>query len=513
MTEKYINNLLVISEFHSSFLNKHIYVLGESHSNISCKYDSNSKQKTQTDIAEFFTEIIDNNKDKLIDFFIEIPYKSKNKKDFYKTNKVKSEDSGTHELHYEFWDCLNLDKKNCPYSNVRMHYSNIRSGDTRFHNVSIFYRFIRKLAFLEGIRSYLQIPDFHGDLNMSVSVLNIFGDSDTENPMIEILSKDVLRKLQKFSGSNIETLIESMKEKNRSLISLFFNDSEPYLDVIKEIKEIKQMNSGERYKYLTDNAKIEKQIDKIDSNLTMIKSTLKEHYDKYFASVLKIIDIVDIDYLEKVIKGEIKYQEFIEETPPNFWKKLKEYLHGNRGYLYLADIMDVYITARIFRQFSNAPSPENIIIYLGDGHVKFYQNILKTFGFTEKTKQKLWNLCLDISSFIPFFNKENAEMYEIEYVCESIRNQYDTSMDSMVVYVWINLFMSLSENSRNEFLSVFNGILESRGLLKNLSNNANKKLRLMIQIIKKFLTFTDDKSRIPCRLPNSEFIKDGKIIN
>jgi hypothetical protein len=56
--------------------------------------------------------------------------------------------------------------------------------------------------------------------------------------------------------------------------------------------------------------------------------------------------------------------------------KLSEYV-----FMYQVLLMDVYILARIFREFKGGESPTKVIVYTGNAHTDMYIKLLKSLGF------------------------------------------------------------------------------------------------------------------------------------
>ena len=67
--------------------------------------------------------------------------------------------------------------------------------------------------------------------------------------------------------------------------------------------------------------------------------------------------------------------------------------------IYIKIVMDIYLTARMFRQFDNEEQ-HNIIIYTGDVHTNIYIKLLHTLGFeTLDSRMNIIRQCIDLEEY------------------------------------------------------------------------------------------------------------------
>ncbi len=66
-------------------------------------------------------------------------------------------------------------------------------------------------------------------------------------------------------------------------------------------------------------------------------------------------------------------------------------------------VLDLYLLGRVFRSFRGAAPPQNILIYVGDGHAEAMRGFLKELGFDLIQETHSKTTCIDISEFSKFF--------------------------------------------------------------------------------------------------------------
>jgi len=119
----FVQGPVQLSEYTNSIYNKHIYIFGEIHNlSVDCADDNNYHV---IPIQHFILETLTNHPELLIDVFVETPFHSikypltpnqrRDRPNSYIQNIVKF-----------FEPCFNINKDDCQYDNVRMHYSDIR---------------------------------------------------------------------------------------------------------------------------------------------------------------------------------------------------------------------------------------------------------------------------------------------------------------------------------------------------------------------------------------------------
>lgn len=117
---------------------KHLYIFGDVHTKAPhCLID------TKISIDDFIENVIINNSDKVIDFFLEIDFPNDLRDENYNIfpAKLKNIPIGTikddrwylpspdylTDLYHKFYNCFQSDKRFCEYANLRAHYTDIRS--------------------------------------------------------------------------------------------------------------------------------------------------------------------------------------------------------------------------------------------------------------------------------------------------------------------------------------------------------------------------------------------------
>ena len=112
-----ISGTVSLTEHQSEKYDKHIYIFGDRHTQSKCP-------PSDMPVSDFLALTIDQNKDKVVDIFVEVPFLAEKKEQ----SCLPGEDCGTfHNLGKKFWNCLKKSKKDCPYKNLRMHYSDVRN--------------------------------------------------------------------------------------------------------------------------------------------------------------------------------------------------------------------------------------------------------------------------------------------------------------------------------------------------------------------------------------------------
>ena len=144
--------------------------------------------------------------------------------------------------------------------------------------------------------------------------------------------------------------------------------------------------------------KIKRQLDNIP-NLD-----IKHKLLNFIQSKLPIINIEDLDDIFNGVTSDLRLNIV-------YFKSMKFKIKVVNLHLKLiefeAKLMDLYLLARIFRQFSDGTECNNIIIYTGRVHTKLYNEFFALLGFKLVNSSFSDYQCLNISSFKqPFFSEE-----------------------------------------------------------------------------------------------------------
>jgi hypothetical protein len=350
----YLDGPVSLYEYYSSKYKKHIYLLGDYHSyNTRCFPEGKNSQVIK--LIDFFKDTIKENKDDLIDYYLEAPYSSekinsyidknipmgklkignllkinftiprglKLKMDFY--FKKASALVGTF---LEFDQCLKYDKKKCKYKNVRFHYCDVRILKVDLYEITLY-----ALA---------------NNDNINMDIVNIKQDH-TESKNLKkkyIILYEILKKYQNLFPLNINNI---------------FN-----------------------------NYKINKQSDNVKDD-----DIINVIYDDYLSDAVYIyiqnLQFTDVEFILNDFEND------------NIVPLLNFYASWS---IFQIILMDLYLLFRMFRSYNNGPDSSKIIIYAGDIHIQNYKVILEKLGFEKrfettqilnsKDKNKPFQ-CLDIT--------------------------------------------------------------------------------------------------------------------
>jgi len=120
-----IEGPISLTEFKSELLHKHIYLFGDEHTR-------EGKCKNSIRIDQFIEKIVLDNKDKTIDLFLELDFPNSGRDTKYQIEKTDNNitylptpDYIT-DIFHKFYFCFQHDKKDCKYTNLRTHYTDIR---------------------------------------------------------------------------------------------------------------------------------------------------------------------------------------------------------------------------------------------------------------------------------------------------------------------------------------------------------------------------------------------------
>lgn len=301
---------ITMSEMYSARYDKHVYILGDYHD----KKTVCQAKGEKFPITDFFHYLIENTPG-IIDFFLELEYLSKTVEPFKKGTILNAlfGDSYIDDVRKEFANCLTIDKKNCEYPNVRMHYADIRYSS-------------RYTPFL-----MLNWMDFVNERN---------------EKMIDYLFKKRADELKIFPIT-FQKLIEGNPLITKELMAIH---DEKVTDHILE--------------------------------------WYRQQFDYYV--------VTQDDFLElKEFKDPDEYHSAFISLE-------------NKLLTMTSIIMDIYLLARMFRNFEDAPSPKKIVIFAGENHALDYRAFFQELGFkelnyAESEKEGVDYQCLELDKFIPFF--------------------------------------------------------------------------------------------------------------
>jgi len=112
---QFVKGVYKIVEMRSFDANKIFYLMGEYHlSEFDCKVIP------RIPIQNLLVNLLESNTDKIIDIFLEVDFVTPDYK------KRKHIHSPIEDIHKKFEECLKISKVDCPYKNLRMHYSDVR---------------------------------------------------------------------------------------------------------------------------------------------------------------------------------------------------------------------------------------------------------------------------------------------------------------------------------------------------------------------------------------------------
>jgi hypothetical protein len=335
---EYIQGPISLTEWKG--FGKHIYVFGDVH-----KYKKGCNQlQKNIRIDEYISQVINYNRDKLIDIYLEIPYIQKN--EIRKYSSLIDEGYLFNQTNKRFLDCLEVKKNNCKYKNTRFHYIDIRFAKLRFYiNMQFLYNNVESLA--------------------------IKFDEICEKIEDETLTKKKLNK----SIDEIFNILYRLYKKD-----LFFdyNEAVNLAKINKQIKNIKD-----------DNVRL-----LLDKKLNKLRIEFNE--------VQNIIDFINktfFDFNNEKFLLKLKEDENIHFELQNKFSEFNGFLLNFEIHL-----MDLYLLGRIFRSFKGGSDPKFIIIYTGGTHSDNYNKFFGEIGMKSISHSYSEDQCVNISKFKrPFF--------------------------------------------------------------------------------------------------------------
>lgn len=402
MTEKYLVGPISLSEHYSGKYDKHIYIFGDRHV-FKSKCPDKAADKNIVEITNFLEEIITTNKDKLIDFYLETEYVGGfTNPDFKGGVEWEEPHNYMNKLANLFVECFSVEKHKCPYKNVRMHYTDLRHGD------SILKPFLNLLSIYKDVEDI----DFVLSTSLFADDRDHFLKKVDENPWIfrhafKLHNIEEIKNLTPDSPINLIPIVQSQ-------MRLLEYDS-------KFVEKIKTEQKDKIIDFLLEKSKINKQLKKIE--FPEVKQLLEKLYLETLHNILTFSLNIDIERFKQLLKhGKLKDLQSFHFMGTIYTEKMRR-----RN----MEFMDIYLLARIFRKFKQSDqfkkfgddqSPKNILIYTGHAHADVYRKILESLGFITTVKIRDSNeekeqsfQCLSLnSSLFPFFNKEKLEVQNLK---------------------------------------------------------------------------------------------------
>ena len=339
----YITGPVSLAEYYSEKYKKHIYIFGDRHI-------TKSTCPNETSIPDIIVHTLKNNPNKIIDLFMEAPF-FKHETTWNLNNYVK--------LSPDLRKCFNIDKKHCPYPNLRAHYADIRP-----YTIDSKIRHIRH-KFLKFFNTILDNNKI--DCNDLVKYINNINSllSDNNDYYVKILKGKISK----------ETFVDDIF-KNKLMAKQFATCPQVVKNVMRKI-------FTEEYERIIKNT----------PNFNILNNDIIEFGD--------------------ICKGNY------EKNPIIIINKVRDTLLSSM--IALGSIfMDAYLMGRLFRTFIepvnskyNKYAQYNInpgeihyaIIYVGDVHAQMYRKILNALNFTSSGVRTNNNQCLYVGDVEPFFSQ------------------------------------------------------------------------------------------------------------
>jgi len=355
-----------------------IIIFDDAHNlDIACDKSKFSDQDTIS-VDEYIINIIKYwEKNFVIDLFVETE----------KKEEIDSETSYLGPLVKKLSSCLYSDKSECPYNNLRAHWTDNRLEIFAFEKFKTFWN-----AFL------------------SIYWLGF----------IVTLSKPIEGSHYDFFYENVQIYLQGNEDK-----------------LVTHPDWIKKMDNSLEGLYLLDAFKIKKQINNIEiktvreellrmvemKELELNSEIKKKERENLFLTIHEcLVEFVD-DYQKDLSANRmIGRHRFIDGSikiylSPTFIRKFEQYFNLFKSTMdFISPFMDLYLLARLFRTYKNpgrgrsaGEMAQRIIIIAGWHHTKMYWNFFNKMGITEimdtqETRLDLHAECLDLKreDLIPF---------------------------------------------------------------------------------------------------------------
>lgn len=349
----YINTLTdIISLSYHELNGIKIYIFGEHH------YPTNKcslLNPNRMSAFDFIKSSIENIP-KFIDIFTETSYITKEMREIkWKSNTLAPT---LIKFENEYEKCLSQNPELNKCLNIR------------FHNTDIRLIISKRLLFV----SYIHNLMFHIHRLMFIITTNSYEQKYITELERKVILEDYIKYLYAYKiaisdPKNSEEIRNYMNAKSSSsLINMYIN--------------------------------IYDKIGKFNKQLLRLDSYVKDILEKY---MLDKFNQLDFNYIN--FNNIYRFMNTLPiNTFPNKYQLKELELYTKYNILLESIFMDVYLMARIFRNFDKkeyqySESPSNIIIYVGNTHAENYREILYKLKFKElfKKEAKYNEFCVDIS--------------------------------------------------------------------------------------------------------------------
>jgi hypothetical protein len=355
--------------------------------------------------------------DKHIDFYLELPFRSKLGGENMTELIMKMSSLSAHEhggyiidLNYIFKECFTPDKKGCPYSpNVRFHYSDIRqlkSAQTDIISIGIYMATTRLIQCFKYFATVLQIRSmskFDSSLNLTVPtpidnyiqlthiLMNkLYNKGQTLRGDKEDISKDIFK--AHFDSDDfptkLHTILDGLLAPNRAYIG----SHDDILMVTDMLKGFYSTRGGKKMH------KVRAQLMALENDghgdmATRIYEYLMNRYDnidrtKMYIQWMRFYNVYE--NLKKPVSG-LKDDPYLTEAM-TLLDNADQYLEETVRLVETDSLlMDAYILARMFRTYNDKTHrvSDTVIIYAGDAHIATYEDFFQSvLGAQERFKQR-----------------------------------------------------------------------------------------------------------------------------
>lgn len=186
-------------------------------------------------------------------------------------------------------------------------------------------------------------------------------------------------------------------EKIAAMVSIYGLDHIPYNEnIMREIQDNiilleKFTNRRKIMELLRDSFvfhKITKQLNNIPPSRAQIREIIIKNFQETEPLLYARGDFITVDEFQMIKNGDpINFTAIIDVI-----SRIAEY------YLEDSNIYgDTYTLARLFRSYKNHEDGYNSIIFMGDVHIRYIEDVLKQIGFYNSYTDFSVNQCLDIS--------------------------------------------------------------------------------------------------------------------
>jgi hemerythrin superfamily protein len=340
---------------------KMIYMFGDIHTHLpECKYPPGSVVQS---IAEYLKSVLLENPDKMIDVYVEDTFISDLKSD--RSDIAPTEEKfGTGYMTelFKTWDqCVQVDKSQCPFKNLRMHYVDVRSAAA---NIPFSKASIELEEAIEGIYNTWQFRLEHYS-----GVAMDMDDQDSFKAAIDQLEQQ------------ITTYSKDLNMLKAQITAL---------KIDKQINNIKDLALRQAVTdYFLTNGYFRAQVTK--SDIAQVVTQLRS------INLNKPLQLVDREPIANLFRKAVSAEAWL---------------------------VDAYSMARLFRTYEDGEESRFAIFYLGDNHIVRDRKFLKQIGFerlatyaypytkTATGLESAGNLrdvqqCIDLATFYqPFFQDQ-----------------------------------------------------------------------------------------------------------